>query len=166
MNVDVPGEVYRSEKHQILLVEDMIELVEPLVQQLELLGYSCVPVATCEEARRAAGIQAFSCALIDLHLPDGNGLDLLSEFSETAPNMVRVILTGDAASESIIEALRAGSFDYLLKPIDLMTLRACVARAITHHEAVRDRALLVDLLREERDHLRQKIDEATSDLRS
>ena len=166
MNIDEPGEVYRSEKHQILLVEDMIELVEPLVQQLELLGYTCVAVTTCEEARRIAGMQTFSCALIDLHLPDGNGLDLLSEFSETAPNMIRVVLTGDTASKSIIEALRAGAFDYLLKPIDLMTLRACVARAITHHEAVRDRALLVELLREERDHLRQKIDEATADLQS
>ena len=166
MNIDVPGEVYRSEKHRILLVEDMVELVEPLIQQLELLGYTCVSATTCEEARRVAGMQAFSCALIDLHLPDGNGLELLAEFSETAPNMVRVILTGDAASKSIIEALRAGAFDYLLKPIDLMMLRACIARAITHHEAVRDRALLVELLREERDHLRQKIDEATSDLRS
>ena len=166
MNIEQQSKAYHPEKHRILLVEDMVELVEPLVQQLELLGYICTAVTTCEEARRVAAIDSFSCALIDLHLPDGSGLDILSEFSETAPNMIRVILTGDTTSESIIEALRMGAFDYLLKPIDLMTLRACVARAIIHHEAVRDRAMLVDLLRDERDNLREKIEDATSDIRN
>ena len=166
MNIELQSKGYHPEKHRILLVEDMVELIEPLVQQLELLGYTCAAVTTFEEARRVAAIDSFSCALIDLHLPDGSGLDLLSEFSETAPNMIRVILTGDTTSKSIIEALRMGAFDYLLKPIDLMTLRACIARAITHHEAVRDRAMLVELLRDERDNLRQKIEEATSDIRN
>lgn len=165
MNIEQQSEGYHPEKHRILLVEDKVELVEPLVQQLELLGYTCTAVSSCEEAHRVGEIDSFSCALIDIHLPDGNGLDLLSEFSDTAPNMIRIILTGDAASKSIIEALRMGAFDYLLKPIDLMTLRACVARAITHHEAVRDRAMLIELLRDERDNLREKIEEATSDIR-
>lgn len=166
MGSELQREGYQTATHSILLVEDMTELVEPIVQQLELLGYACEAVATQAEARRVASTNSYSCALIDLHLPDGSGLDLLSEFSESAPNMVRVMLTGDANSEHIIQALRMSAFDYLLKPIDLTTLRNCVTRAITHHEAVRDRAMLVELLSDERDQLREKIEAATADVRS
>ncbi len=155
----------RGEKHRILLVEDAIELGEALLQQLEVLGYECVCAHTCDEARQRLSESLYSCALIDLGLPDGRGIDLVGQLLESSPQTVPIILTGDSASESIIAAMRTGAFDYLLKPIDLMTLRTGVGRAVAHHDALRDRARLVELLKGERDLLRERIEEATVDLR-
>ena len=58
-----------------------------------------------------------------------------------------------------------GAFDYLTKPVDLTTLKAAVARALSHHLVVRERAELVRLLKEERDQLRARVDAATADIR-
>lgn len=149
----------------MLLVEDTVELSDAVIQQLDALGYDCTCAASCDEARGHLAEVNYACALIDLGLPDGTGLDLLEDLAEAAPQTVPIILTGDAKSDSIIKAMRTGAFDYLLKPIDLMTLRTSVSRAVRHHEAIRDRAMLVDLLKEERDQLRERIDEATADLR-
>lgn len=154
-----------SEKPNILLVEDTAELRDAVYQQLDALGYTCTCAASCDEARQFAAENTYGCALIDIGLPDGTGLELLADIAEAAPQTVSIILTGDAKSDSIIQAMRTGAFDYLLKPIDLMTLRTSVARAITHHEAIRDRAMLVDLLKDERDHLRERVEAATADIR-
>ncbi len=158
-------EADRRERHRILLIEDARELSEALVEQFEVLGYECSTAHTCDEARQALSRAGHAAALIDLGLPDGRGLDLLGDLARIAPQTVPIILTGDAASETIIQAMRMGAFDYLLKPIDMMTLRTSVARAIMHHEAIRDRAMLVELLKTERDRLRERIDEATADIR-
>lgn len=167
----MPDQVFRSsesgrrDRHRILLVEDARDLGDALTQQFEVLGYECLIARSCDEARQHLARISFAGALIDLGLPDGRGLDLLGDLTKIAPQTVPIILTGDAASETIIQAMRMGAFDYLLKPIDLMTLRTAVARAILHHEAIRDRAMLVDLLKKERDHLRERIEEATADIR-
>ena len=159
------GAPVRKDRHRILLVEDSLELGEALIQQLELLGYECACARSCDDARQRLGATLYSCALVDLGLPDGRGIDLVGELMKLSPETVPIILTGDAASDSIIAAMRTGAFDYLLKPIDLMTLRTGVGRAIAHHEALRDRARLVELLKDERDRLRERIEEATADLR-
>ncbi len=158
-------EARQRERHKILLVEDARELGDALVQQFEVLGYACTTARTCDEARQTLVREGYAAALIDLGLPDGRGLDLLGDLTRVAPQTVPIILTGDTTSETIIQAMRMGAFDYLLKPIDMMTLRTSVARAIMHHEAVRDRAMLVDLLKMERDNLRVRIEEATTDIR-
>jgi DNA-binding response OmpR family regulator len=160
-----PSETGRRDRHRILLVEDARELGEALSQQFEVLGYECAMARTCDAARQHLNRTTYAAALIDLGLPDGRGLDLLGDLTKIAPQTVPIILTGDAASETIIHAMRMGAFDYLLKPIDLMTLRTSVGRAIVHHEAIRDRAILVELLKTERDRLRERIEEATADIR-
>lgn len=154
-----------AEKAHILLVEDTVELTEALVAQLEALSYTCSAATTCDEARELLADGHFACALIDLGLPDASGLDLLAQLNDVAPETIAIILTGDAKSDSIIQSMRTGAFDYLLKPIDMVTLRTAVGRAVQHHEAVRDRAVLVRMLENERDQLRQRIAEATADLR-
>jgi hypothetical protein len=61
--------------------------------------------------------------------------------------------------------MRVGAFDYLRKPVDIVTLRAAVARALSHHEIAREREELFRLLVEEREQLRARVDAATSDIR-
>jgi nitrogen-specific signal transduction histidine kinase len=107
----------------------------------------------------------FSCALIDLGLPDGSGLNLLGEFTREDPSLVAIVLTGDASAETVIDTLREGAFDYLTKPVNITTLRAAMARALSHHAVVRERAELFRLLLEEREQLRARVEAATQDIR-
>ena len=154
-----------QDAHRILIVEDRPELRALLAEQLTELGYRCDCAASCEEGRKAVGEQRYACCLVDLGLPDGSGLELLAEFSEIDPHLVAVMLTGDASAESIIKTMRAGAFDYLIKPVDMVTLRIGISRAVAHHEAIHERAVLVDLLRDERNQLKERIDAATMNIR-
>ena len=154
-----------QDAHRILIVEDRPELRALLAEQLVELGYQCDCAASCEEGRKAVEEQRYACCLIDLGLPDGSGLELLAEFSKSDPLLVAVMLTGDASAESIIKTMRAGAFDYLIKPVDMVTLRIGISRAVSHHEAIHERAILVELLRDERNQLKERIDAATVDIR-
>jgi ActR/RegA family two-component response regulator len=154
-----------ADKKAILLVEDMAMLRDVLSEQLIELGYECHCASTCAEGRDAVRERPFACCLIDLGLPDGRGLDLLAEFASIDPNMVPVILTGDGSPGTVIETMRAGAFDFLMKPADITTLSAGIARAINHHEVLHERAMLVELLSKERDELNLRIAAATEDIR-
>lgn len=154
-----------QEKAVILLVEDEEHIRVPLVEILRKFDYECVAVASCEEARQAVHHAQFSCGLIDLGLPDGQGFTLLPEFKELNPWLVPIILTGDGRPETIIETMRAGAFDFLVKPVDNALLRAALDKAIQHHRAIRDRDRYMEELRIEREQLKGRIDEATADLR-
>ena len=150
---------------RFLIVEDDKAQRGFLMEVLRREGLECECAATCAEGRDLFEKGVFACALIDLGLPDGSGLDLLSEFSSQDSCTVLVVLTGDASAETIINTMRSGAFDYLCKPTDLVTLRAAVSRALAHHSLLTERAELFRLLLEEREQLRVRVEAATSDIR-
>jgi len=159
------GRDARGEQGRILVVEDSPEQRTVLSELLRELGYASVSAATCGDGREAFQPGKFGCALVDLGLPDGRGQDLVAEFLEGDPLMVPVILTGDSSAETVIETMRIGAFDYLTKPVDFTTLKAALARAMAHHEAIRERSVLVQLLFEEREQLKARVEAATADIR-
>lgn len=150
---------------RFLVVEDEPAQRNLLREVLRREGYECECASTCAEGRDLFAGGRFVCALIDLGLPDGNGLDLLADFSSEDPSTVLVILTGDTSAETIIHTMRGGAFDYLRKPVDLITLRASVSRALSHHAILTERAELFRLLVEEREQLRARVEAATADIR-
>ena len=149
----------------ILVVEDNPAQQSYLEEIITKLGYGCTCANTWEEGLACFEERRFACILIDLGLPDGNGLSLVSEFFRRDPCAVPIILTGDQTAETVVETMRAGAFDYLTKPVDGITLRQALARAIAHHAVVHERTELVRLLYEEREQLRARVDAATTDLR-
>lgn len=161
-----PENAQQENRTEILLVEDTAQQRDVLAKQLEKLGYRCVSAETCAEARQKVAAHDFACALVDVGLPDGRGVELIPALLRDQPRLVPIMLTGDTASDTVIGAMRAGAFDYLLKPVDLTTLRACVSRAIMHHQVLREREELVELLRQERDQLKDRIAAATKDIRT
>lgn len=128
-------------------------------------GFEVATASNCQEARAAIGGAGFACALIDLGLPDGNGLDLLPELRERHPSTVPLILTGDGRAETIIDTMRHGAFDFLTKPFGAAVLNAAMRRAVDHHNVLRERDTLIALLSEEQEKLKAKVQEATQDLR-
>jgi DNA-binding response OmpR family regulator len=150
---------------RFLVIEDEQAQRNLLREILRREGYECECASTCAEGRDLFSKGKYACALIDLGLPDGNGLALLSDFSSEDPCTVLVILTGETSPETIIDTMRGGAFDYLRKPVDLMTFRAAISRALAHHSVAMERAELFRLLVEEREQLRARVEAATADIR-
>jgi len=104
----------------LLMVED-----EPIVQEnnkmvLERRGYQLQQAYTLEEARAMIAKEPPRAIILDIQLPDGNGLDLLKEVRQTSSIPV-LVLTAMGTPKDIIKGLEAGGDDYLTKPHDLPT---------------------------------------------
>jgi len=151
--------------YRFLVVEDDPAMRNYLQEVLRREGHECEAVSTCAEGRSLFQKGRFACAMIDLGLPDGSGLDLLSEFAGEDPCLVSIVLTGDASAETVISTMRGGAFDYLTKPVDVVAVRAAIGRALSHHAISNERAELFRLLFEEREQLRAKVEAATADIR-
>lgn len=106
----------------VLLIDDAEVIRKGLKEILEPEGYVVTMAADGEEALAKFREQYFGLILLDLVLPDIDGLDLLSRFKIEQPHVGVVIITGQADLPTSIEALRLGADDYLLKPFDSRTL--------------------------------------------
>ncbi len=159
MNLD------EAQTPSILIIEDEPTQMAFLEEVLRDWGYECVTGSSIAEGRALFERGTFACALIDLGLPDGNGLSLIGEFTTTDPCLVSIVLTGAREAETVIDTLREGAFDYLVKPVDAATLKAALTRAMSHHSVMRERGELFELLIEEREQLRARVEEATEDIR-
>jgi DNA-binding NtrC family response regulator len=102
---------------EILVVEDDPALSRRLATHLRLLGGHPIEAGTLAEARRFAADRRFDFALTDLHLPDGDALELMRErvFSE---NTCVVVMTAFGGIAKAVEAMRLGAADYLTKPFE------------------------------------------------
>ncbi len=108
---------------KILVVEDNADLREIIVRSLEKERYVAETAATLAEARMKAFVYEYDCILLDIMLPDGNGLDLLRELSAQRPGNV-IILSAKDAIDDKVKGLELGADDYLPKPFHLAELHA------------------------------------------
>ncbi len=109
-----------------LIVDDDSNAREALKQLVEAEGFTGVTAGSLAEAREEITRQP-EIVLLDLKLPDGDGLDLLRDLPTSSDAQV-VVTTAHASLESSIEALRHGATDYLLKPVNTGHLRAILSR--------------------------------------
>lgn len=113
----------------VLIVEDEKTIREGLVRAVGRAGHQAVGAATLAEARGALS-QAIDCVLLDIRLPDGDGLELLAQIRQSHPRLPVIMATAYGDSDRTIAAMRAGAFEYVTKPFDLAALLATVARAV------------------------------------
>jgi two-component system sensor histidine kinase HydH len=117
--------VSEAVKGAILLVEDNADLADNLTEIIQGAGYTVQTAAGCSQARVRAR-EGFDVALVDVRLPDGDGVELAPELKGLAPQGEIILLTGFATLESAMAAVRAGAWAYLVKPCTpsdlLMTL--------------------------------------------
>lgn len=119
------------ERLPVLVVDDDEDLARTLSDILELHGYSPVRAYTGREGLAAvtSAKQPVGVALVDLRLPDMDGLALADALKRQSHGTQVIILTGNASLESAVEALRHGSRDYLVKPVDPERLLQTVGSA-------------------------------------
>jgi len=108
---------------EVLVVEDDPNLRSGLAALVSRDDCDCREAGTLEEARKCLSVHPFDAVLIDLSLPDGNGLELLGD-TEALGSPEYIVITGDGSAESAVQALKRGALDYLTKPIDRGRLRS------------------------------------------
>ncbi|MCW8956792.1 MAG: sigma-54 dependent transcriptional regulator [Gammaproteobacteria bacterium] len=106
---------------------DICELAEITLSRMGLDTQSAQDVST---ARRLLTEGSFDLCLTDMHLPDGNGIELVEYIQAHHPDTPVAVITAYGNMESAIRALKAGAFDFVSKPVDLQVLRNLVTSAI------------------------------------
>ncbi|CAI8964379.1 Response regulator protein PilR [Pseudomonas sp. IT-347P] len=119
-----------SPRQKILIVDDepdIRELLEITLGRMKLDTYSARNLA---EARTLLNREHFDLCLTDMRLPDGTGLDLVQHIQQRYPQLPVAMITAYGSLETAINALKAGAFDFLTKPVDLTRLRELVGTAL------------------------------------
>ncbi len=112
----------------VLVVDDEVMLRRRLTAHLEALGADVTGVETLAGARNQLAALEFDFVLLDIHLPDGVGLDLLRQ-QEISPATGVIVMTAQGGVEGAVEAIRLGALDYLVKPFEPAVLPLVMRRA-------------------------------------
>ena len=133
---------------RILVVDDDESLRRVTQVQLEEEGYAVTVAAGGEEALAVLARMPHDLVITDLKMPGLSGVDLLGRIQDEYPETVVVLFTAFATVETAVEAMKAGAYDYIIKPVNPARLRLVAERALEHLR-----------LREEVQTLRQTLDQ-------
>ena len=114
---------------QLLIVDDESDFRETAVSYFRKQSYRVQAASSGEAALGLLRTSSFDVAVVDLHMPGMNGLDLLERLREEDSQLQVVMLTGGGSIESAVEAMKRGATDYLTKPIRLSELDVLIQKA-------------------------------------
>lgn len=116
--------------HAILLIEDDPNIGASLVTQLELEDFKVDWAQDLASARKQVELEKYSLLLLDLNLPDGNGLFFCKELRRRDPQLPMIVLTASVDEDSVVSCLEAGATDYIKKPFGSRELLARIRAAL------------------------------------
>jgi len=116
--------------HTALIIDDEPDIRELLEITLGRMQVSCSSAKDLRTARALLKEQPFDICITDMRLPDGDGIDLVAYIQRQYPAMPVAVITAHGSMETAIQALKAGAFDFLTKPVDLNLLRSLVESAL------------------------------------
>ncbi len=117
-------------KAVVLIVDDEEAVRRVYRRQLVRDGYDVADAGTLALAREALSGRRFDAVLLDLNLPDGNGLDLVEEVRRSSPAAALVVVSGMGELATAVEAMRRGADNYLQKPVDMEALLVFLKKAV------------------------------------
>jgi two-component system response regulator PilR (NtrC family) len=109
--------------HLALIVDDEPDIRELLELTLGRMDINTRSAANLEEAHSLLASEKFDICLTDMRLPDGNGIDLVRHIQQLDINLPTAVITAYGSMETAVDALKAGAFDFVSKPVDLTVLR-------------------------------------------
>ncbi|HET7371102.1 MAG TPA: sigma-54 dependent transcriptional regulator [Gammaproteobacteria bacterium] len=131
-----------------LIVDDEPDIRELLGITLGRMDIDTAAAADLATAKRELASQPFDLCLTDMRLPDGNGLDLVAWMQARHPSVPVAMITAHGNVEAAVEALKAGAFDFVSKPVELEHLRKLIATALKLRGSARESAPATRLLGE------------------
>jgi two-component system nitrogen regulation response regulator GlnG len=123
----------------ILVVDDDQAIATAFERFLKHEGHTCTLASNAEDAVRLVGEREPDLVMMDIRMPGADGLQLLQQMRSRYPDVYVVMMTAYGTSQTSIDAIRGGAFEYLTKPLDLDQLRSVIDRALAARQS-RDRA--------------------------
>ncbi len=148
-------------EHSILIVDDEEDIVLTLRDLLEHEGYQVDFAGTCAEAVARAAERHYNAVLLDLTLPDGDGLTVLKALQERDPTLPVIVLTADVSTDRRVVLRTQGAFDYLTKPYNRDDLRATLRKAVGDKALSVKAARVEHALTESQERFRSLVESAT-----
>lgn len=119
-----------NESRSALIVDDERDIRELLILTLGRMGLRISTAANLAEAHALLESDSFNLCITDMRLPDGSGIDLVNKIVRHYPRTPVAMITAFGNMELAVEALKAGAFDFVSKPVDLNVLRGIVRHAL------------------------------------
>ena len=126
----------------ILLVEDETDLLELIGRSLETSGFDVTPSGTAADATDRLREFPFDGLVVDLRLPDADGMTVLDRALETYPDLVAVVITGFGSVSAAVHAIKRGAKDFLSKPLEITKLAHILTINLEHRELRQENAEL------------------------
>jgi response regulator RpfG family c-di-GMP phosphodiesterase len=147
-----------------LLIADDDAAVRSVLEEFLCNECECESVGSAEEALRLLGESDFQLVLSDISMEGMSGLELIPSVKALAPDALVIMVSGSHDFESAIEAMRAGAFDYIVKPFDLEHVRLSVRRALEHQWLLEEKRVYENYLERMVEQRTEELDGAVRSL--
>lgn len=117
-------------KPNVLIVDDEPVLCKILSRELSKRGYLCSTALNGHSALTELGAQEFDVILLDIKLPDLSGMEVLSNIRSTHSNTVAIMMTAVSSADTVVEAMKLGAADYIVKPFSLDRVCTSIRRIL------------------------------------
>ena len=133
-------------KGKILVIDDELLLRDLLFEFFSNNGYTVEVFDSGQKALDRVREETFDVALVDLRMPEMDGIQVTQEIRAIDPDLLIVIMTAYPSFDSAVRALREKAYDYVIKPFKIPYLTVIVERAVKEHELSRQNRLLIERL--------------------
>lgn len=116
-------------EEKVLLVDDEQDFLKALSERMQAKGLEITPATSGEEAIEAVKDEFFDAVVLDMMMPDLDGIETLKKIKEVNPDVQVILLTGHATVDKGIEAMKLGAMDFLEKPAELSSLMQKIKKA-------------------------------------
>jgi two-component system KDP operon response regulator KdpE len=138
----------QKRKYSILVAEDEENTLRATVRSLQLAGYDAEGVPNGLAAIQKLGKKEFDLILLDVRMPEMDGIDLMRRLEKTGRSIPIIILTAYATLESAITSVKAGAVDYLIKPQHIQEILAAIEKALSKKELQNENHILGQMMLE------------------
>ncbi len=147
--VEEKGRVDLYSKNRVLIIDDDPDICNVLREIIHEMGHRCDLAHSLKEGLYRAKVEEFDVILLDLRLPDGNGIDILPELRSTPSNPEVIIITGYGDPDGAELAIKSGIWDYIQKPFSLKTISLSLKRVFQHRNEIKKHSFIKRQLRSE-----------------
>lgn len=130
----------------LLLVDDDRQVLDSMADWLREQGFDVVEAASCSDAKQHVASREFDLVIADIRLQDADGFEVLAFCREQRPGLTVILVTGYGTVDTGVEAIRAGAFDLLTKPLIDEELLMSIDRALSQRKVIEENKNLKDQL--------------------